>query len=124
MTPSLPLGPGAEFDLIRRIADLLGANGGDLGWFGRGAMVAEFEETAFDLEVGEISEPVQSQFGYHIIQVLGHQENPLNASQHEQKKEAEFTEWLTTVREGASITTYETWRQNVPMEPALQTTPQ
>jgi peptidyl-prolyl cis-trans isomerase D len=97
-----------------------GASGGDLGWFGRGAMVAEFEEAAFNQEIGEVGEPLQSQFGYHIIQVLGHQENPLNASQYEQKKETEFSEWLTTVREEATITTFEIWKQHVPTEPALQ----
>lgn len=43
--------------------------GGDLGWFGPGAMVPEFEEAAYALEVNKISEPVQSQFGFHIIKV-------------------------------------------------------
>jgi parvulin-like peptidyl-prolyl isomerase len=98
-----------------------GAVGGDLGWFGKGAMVAPFEEAAFSLEVGEISQPVQSDFGYHIIQVLGHQENPLNGTQFEQKKETVFTDWLTAAREGAEITTYESWREVVPTEPVLQT---
>src|SRR6185295_10675281 len=77
-----------------------GANGGDLGWFGKGAMVAEFETAAFSQKIGEIGKPVKSQFGYHIIQVLGHQDMPLNASQYDQKKQTEFTNWLADARKG------------------------
>lgn len=43
--------------------------GGSLGAFGRGMMVPEFENAAFDLEIGVVSEPVQTQFGYHLIKV-------------------------------------------------------
>ncbi|MBN1585483.1 peptidyl-prolyl cis-trans isomerase [Candidatus Uhrbacteria bacterium] len=45
------------------------ANGGDLGWFGRGEMVPEFESAAFSMEPGEVSPPIKTQFGYHIIRV-------------------------------------------------------
>lgn len=50
------------------------ANGGNLDWFGVGQMVPAFEEAAYNLEVDEISEPVQSEFGYHIIQVTDKRE--------------------------------------------------
>ncbi len=46
-----------------------GPNGGELGWFGAGMMVKEFEEAVGEMETGAISEPVQTQFGWHVIRL-------------------------------------------------------
>ncbi len=43
-------------------------NGGDLGEFGKGRMVPSFEEAAFALEINQVSAPIRTQFGYHLIQ--------------------------------------------------------
>jgi parvulin-like peptidyl-prolyl isomerase len=63
---------GEEFaGLARQESDDTGsgANGGDLGFFRRGQMVPTFEQAAFALQPGDLSEPVKSQFGYHLIKV-------------------------------------------------------
>ena len=63
---------GREFaDLARELSDDPGSReqGGDLGWFSRGQMVPAFDEIAFTLEPGTLSEPVRSDFGYHVIRV-------------------------------------------------------
>ncbi len=49
--------------------ELSASEGGDLGWVRRGELVPEFEDAAFRLQVGEVSEPVETPFGYHLIQV-------------------------------------------------------
>ncbi len=54
-----------------------GPNGGALGWFGAGMMVPEFEEAVFGLETGEVSAPVQTQFGWHVVLLNETREQPL-----------------------------------------------
>ena len=64
---------GADFGLIAQSYSKCpsGRNGGDLGLFGRGQMVKPFEDVAFGSDVGQTSGPVQTQFGYHLIQRTG-----------------------------------------------------
>ncbi len=63
---------GQEFEEIAKEKSTCpsGKKGGDLGWFGKGMMVKEFETAAFSLDKDELSKPVKTQFGWHIIKVV------------------------------------------------------
>ncbi|MHB1317013.1 MAG: peptidylprolyl isomerase [Anaerolineae bacterium] len=72
------LAAGEAFDALAKELSTdtgSGAEGGDLGWFGRGQMVTEFDAAAFSLEPGTISEPIQTTYGFHIIEVLERDDN-------------------------------------------------
>jgi peptidyl-prolyl cis-trans isomerase D len=94
-------------------------SGGDLGWFGPNMMVPEFETAAFALEKsGDYTlEPVESQFGYHIIQLIAKQERPLSEDQFSLARDVEFQKWLNTAREEYGVEIFDIWRQRVPTEP-------
>jgi peptidyl-prolyl cis-trans isomerase C len=62
---------GEEFaTLAKELSKDTGSEGGDLGWFTKDRMVPEFADAAFKLEVGQVSDPVKSPFGWHIIEIL------------------------------------------------------
>jgi parvulin-like peptidyl-prolyl isomerase len=80
--------------------------GGDMDWFPRGEETPEFEEAAFSLAVGEISKPISNTIGYHVIQVLGHEERKLESSILEQRKTQAFEDWLAEQRQSEAVERY------------------
>ncbi|WP_282173297.1 peptidylprolyl isomerase [Cytobacillus firmus] len=90
--------------------------GGDLGFFGRGDMAAEFEEAAFALEPGKISEPVKTEYGYHVIKVAEKQvakeavyddvKEDIKNSLFETEMQTEYTAWLEEKFEEYEIKNY------------------
>ncbi len=95
--------------------------GGDLGWFARGTMVEPFEDAAFALDVGQISEPVQTDYGWHVLESLGKESRPLTDSAYSALQNQVWNDWV-----GEKTTEYEpeleikdNWVKFVPTEPAL-----
>ncbi len=91
-----------------------------MGWFAKGTMVPAFETAAFSLNIGEISQPVQSTDGWHIIQVLGHEIRPLTETEYTNNLTALFNQWLSDQKSVSTVVIASDWTSNIPSEPSLQ----
>jgi foldase protein PrsA len=91
--------------------------GGDLGWFPEGVQDPAFDQIAFVLPPGQISQPVNTAQGWEIIQVLGHEDNrPLTPAQLQQSQNDAFTKWLDDQRAAADIQRFFSEDKVPPME--------
>ncbi|MGQ9602480.1 MAG: peptidylprolyl isomerase [Candidatus Bipolaricaulia bacterium] len=108
------LAAGANFaELARKYSEDEGTaqKGGDLGWFQRGQMVKEFEEAAFALKVGEVSEIVRSQYGFHIIKLEDRKpattfeevKDQVRSAYISEKGQEQFDNWYQQIRAAAEV---------------------
>lgn len=105
------LDAGSDFEDMAREKSTgpSGPNGGDLGFFGRGQMVAEFEDAIFALEMGQVSEPVQTQFGWHIIKLEERRDvalpafDQVQAQLREQLLRERYVSTLAALKQAATI---------------------
>jgi len=96
------------------------STGGDLGWFPRGKMVTTFEDAAFVLKIGEISQPVKSDYGYHIIQVIGHEKRPTTSEEYKTQSDKFFSDWIAGIRAKLDVKIYDYYKNRIPVTPTLK----
>jgi peptidyl-prolyl cis-trans isomerase SurA len=105
---------GEDFEQLAKITsdDPSGVKGGTLGWLMPGETVPEFEQALNSLEPGTVSEPVRTQFGYHLIEVLDRRDADVSDERQkavarqailQQKLEFRFEEWVRQVRDTTFI---------------------
>jgi parvulin-like peptidyl-prolyl isomerase len=95
--------------------------GGDLGWFTKGTMVKEFEAAAWSMKVGAISDPVKSDYGYHIIEVLGHEKRQLTSDEMTTAQQNAYNQFITDAKTALGVTKYDIWASVVPADPTIPT---
>jgi|GEM_PF-294506 len=118
---------GADFaELAKKYSDdkSNAENGGDLGWFGRGVMVKEFEDAAFALDIGKISDPVRTRYGFHLIKVEDKRVRTFEQAQSDmrrdwmrEKEDALFTQWLEAAKQGNFLERVRVSRIFIPIAP-------
>ncbi len=105
---------GAKFEDQAKLnsEDATSAKGGDLGWISPGDTVADFEAAMNKLKIGEVSQPVRTQFGWHLIQVLERRTQDITAERkreqarlalRQRKSDEAFQEWLRQMRDRAYV---------------------
>ena len=95
------------------------ATGGDLGWFAIGTQDSELEKVAFNLNIGQLSDPIQTTAGWEIIQVLGHEVRQLTNDELEQARSSVFQIWLDEQRDIRDVQVFDIWTTRVPTVPTL-----
>lgn len=120
---------GASFEeLAKKESDDTGsgANGGELGEFGRGQMVPEFEKAAFEAKVGSLTEPIRTQYGYHIIKVEEHGSTPfeqVKATLEKNERQNRLQAALEKMKTDAKVTFNETYFPPTPPPAATPAPP-
>ncbi len=94
-------------------------NGGDLGWTYQGQMVAEFEEAAWSLKIGEISGIVQTQYGFHILQVLGRETRQMDENTFGGYKSKVYEKYIEDLKTNSTIEIFDVWASVVPSSPTI-----
>ncbi|MBN1200243.1 MAG: peptidylprolyl isomerase [Anaerolineae bacterium] len=106
-------------DLAQAVSDDpgSGADGGELGWASPDTYTVNFADAVREATIGEIIGPIETEFGYHIIQVHEREVRPLTDSELSTRKQDEFQTWLDELKVEADIKRRDDWADRVPDKP-------
>lgn len=93
--------------------------GGDLGWMSKGSLDEAVENIAFELSIGEVSDPIETSTGWVVIQLLGHEVRAIPSSDYDSLVELNYNDWLTNARSAAQIEINDVYLDRVPTEPSI-----
>jgi len=94
----------------------------DLGWFGVGTLDINAEKIVFNMQIGQLSDPIQTANGWEIYQVLGHEVRTLTDSQYNSLKQTDFQNWVDQQKAAENVQTFDIWKTRVPTSPTVPPT--
>ncbi len=115
------LGTGESWDVLAQTYSqdpAYSENKGDIGWFGRGQILSALEEAAFSTPIGQVSSPVQSEFGWHLVKVLDKEIKPFTIERLATVRNQKMGQWLNQ-QQTSGVEIIEGWQQLTPYMPSI-----
>jgi parvulin-like peptidyl-prolyl isomerase len=94
----------------------------DLGWVGKGTLDQNAENVVWGMQIGQISEPIQTANGWEIYQVLGHEVRTLNDTDFQNLKQSDFQNWINEQKTAQNAQIFDAWKTKVPTSPTIPPT--
>jgi peptidyl-prolyl cis-trans isomerase D len=94
----------------------------DLGWFGKGTLASNAESIVWDMQIGQISQPISTTAGWEIYQVLGHEVKTLTDAELDTLKQTDFQKWIDDQKTAQNVQTFDIWKTRVPTRPTVPPT--
>jgi parvulin-like peptidyl-prolyl isomerase len=98
------------------------SNTADMGWFGKDTLDTSAQDTVWGMQIGEISQPIQTANGWEIYQVLGHEIRTLTDTELDSLKQSEFQKWIDAQKIAENAQIFDTWKTKVPTSPTIPPT--
>lgn len=116
------LAKGENFETVATEVYSGTSNTIDLGWFVKDTLDLNAQDIVWPMQIGQISQPIQTANGWEIYQVLGHEVRTLTDTDLETLKQTEFQKWIDAQKSSENVQTFDSWKTKVPTSPTIPPT--